>query len=164
MTRYPHKLQNISSGYEHPKPQDRLLMGINTRESRGSNHGCQRNRTRETPNRKPGRPIWQRQQSAIERSFAPSSGGWRQGPVHASKDWSIWSNVTSLNSPNWSSRAPFQDGPHTEEKLLREESKLSRGSSCSSGVMNPTSIHKNSGSIPGLAQWGKDPGLPWALV
>ena len=31
-------------------------------------------------------------------------------------------------------------------------------------VMNPTSIHKDVGLIPGLAQWVKDPVSPRAVV
>ena len=48
---------------------------------------------------------------------------------------------------------------HTMEYYSVQKGKF-WSSPCASVVTNPTSIHEDVSSIPGLAQWIKDPVLP----
>ena len=58
--------------------------------------------------------------------------------------------------PRWTNREQIYLPLKTTEK------NWTRSSHCGTVETNPTRNHEVSGSIPGLAQWVKDPASPWA--
>ena len=52
---------------------------------------------------------------------------------------------------------------HQEGRIILKSIRIG-SSHCGAVETNPTSIHEDEGSIPGLSQWVRDPALPWAVV
>ena len=73
------------------------------------------------------------------------------------KDKGSWENAKWLSIVN-------AGGRRGEERKASDKSWYEEFPVWLSGLMNPTSIHEDAGSIPGPAQWVKDLALPWAVV
>ena len=63
-----------------------------------------------------------------------------------------------------SSNRTWKDDDKTVPPGVIADIKNLRSSHRGSAEMNPTSIHEDACSIPGLAQWLKDTAVPWAAV
>ena len=65
--------------------------------------------------------------------------------------------VTMLYSRNWHNTV---NQLYRKFKKYKKKKKKKGNSHCGSVVMNPTGIHEDTGSIPGLVWWVRDPALP----
>ena len=54
----------------------------------------------------------------------------------------------------------IKEKPIVKNTITEVKNSLERSSHCGSVVTNPTSIHEDLDSIPGLVQWVKDPASP----
>ena len=76
------------------------------------------------------------------------------GPLYQCTSSSLY-HLTSHNAIVWNK---------TITKILLPFKSYLGSSHCGAEDMNPTSIHGDTGSIPGLAQWVRDPALPWTVL
>ena len=53
-----------------------------------------------------------------------------------------------------------KDKRQKKKKKKKKRILVGESSHCGAAEMNPTSIHEDEGSIPGLTQWVRDPALP----